>query len=91
MTNREEIQEKIEDFFERTCITEYIFKTGSRSETLQMKKKTPVGNWIIDSVELGYFIDADDRVIISILTREKDDIHQLVSQILTERAKTVEE
>ena len=90
MTDKDEIQEKIEEFFERTCITEYIFKKKSGSEALRMKKKTPVGNWIIDSVELGYFIDADDRVIVSILTMKKDEIHQLVSQILTERAKTVE-
>ena len=90
MTDKDEIQEKIEEFFERTCITEFIFKKSNSSDVLKMKKKTPVGNWIIDPVELGYFIDENDRVVVGILTSGKDEVHQVVSQILTERAKIVE-
>lgn len=89
MNLEEEIEEKLDEFFERTCINEYFFKRGNPTEILQIKKKTPVGIWLIESAELGYFINKEDRVVIGILTEKKDDIHQVVSEILEKRAKKV--
>lgn len=56
----DDIKERLDELFERTCITEYIFEKGTPSEILRMSKKIPVGTWDIGSVQLGYFIDMND-------------------------------
>lgn len=89
MKLEEEIEEILDEFFERTCINDFLLKKGTPTEILQIKKKTPVGTWMIESAELGYFINVEDRVVIGILTEKKDDIHQVVSEILEKRAKKV--
>lgn len=87
MSLENEIKEQIEEFFERTCITDYIFKKDEQTNILRTKKKTPMGTWTINSVELGYFIDSNDQVVISILTNKEDEIHIIVEHILKARAK----
>lgn len=89
MTLKEEIEKNLEEFFEKTCISEYFFIKGNPAKILQVKKKTPVGTWTIESVELGYFINVDDQVVLGILTEKKDAIHQIISEILEKGAKKV--
>ncbi|NVM52507.1 MAG: hypothetical protein HWN66_02305 [Candidatus Helarchaeota archaeon] len=89
MQTEEKIREKIEEFFERTCIYEYLFKKGEPSEIEQIKKKTPIGTWKIESVELGYFINSEDQVVVGILDMKDDEIYPIVARILTERAKII--
>ncbi len=89
MEFEQHITDKIDEFFERTCITKYIFKKGKPTEILQMKKKTPIGTWNIESVELIYFINEDDHVIISILSDKDDGAHRYISRILENRAKLI--
>ncbi len=90
MENEAEIQQEIEEFLERTCITKYIFKKFTDSELFKLPKKTPVGTYTIKSVDLIYFIDNADNVIIGIINAEKDETYKAVAQFLTENAEKVE-
>ncbi|MHA1264582.1 MAG: hypothetical protein ACTSRS_05025 [Candidatus Helarchaeota archaeon] len=87
MNDEKELNELIEEFFDRTCITKYIFEKNTNDRILRMSKKTPVGNWTIKSVEIGYFINMNDDVVITILSKGMDSIHQKVERILLNRAQ----
>ncbi|MHA1129254.1 MAG: hypothetical protein ACTSQI_16205 [Candidatus Helarchaeota archaeon] len=90
MTFETEIQEEIENFFNQTCITEYIFNQSSPAELDRMQKKTPVGTWVIKSIEIGYFIDLDDRVIVGLLNSMNDPISKVVAKFLAAQAQKIE-
>ncbi|MHA1650235.1 MAG: hypothetical protein ACTSYB_08575, partial [Candidatus Helarchaeota archaeon] len=62
MTREEEIQEELDDFFENTCIKDFVLNQKDPQSLLRVEKKTPIGIWSIKSVEIGYFIDMDDKI-----------------------------
>ena len=87
MSMEDEIKEQIEEFFETTCISDYTFKQVDPNVLLKMKKKTPIGRYQIKSVELVYFIDPEDHVIIGILSEGNDEIYQIIKQNLINHLK----
>jgi len=89
MDNETEIREEIEEFFEKTCITEFAFERLEPAEFLRMKKKTPLGTYKIKSVELGYFIDPRDRVIIGFSRKGTLKDTQAIAQILSASAQNL--
>jgi hypothetical protein len=86
MGPEDEIREEIEDFLEKTCITAFIFERADPVELIRLKKKTPIGTWEIKSVELGYFINKEDQVVIGILKKGTPGDYQCITRILTEYA-----
>jgi len=82
-----EIKKELEDFFEQTCINNYTFRRDDASSILQMKKKTPIGTWQIRSLELGYFIDPNDQIIIGILNKGSEKDYQIISNLLEKGTK----
>ena len=87
MISEDEITEEIADFLEKTCITEFIFERAEPAELLRIKKKTPMGTYEIKSVELGYFINKDDEVVIGILKQGIPEDQQMIARILATHAK----
>jgi len=87
MDNETEIREEIEEFFEKTCISEFGFERLEPAEFLRLKKKTPLGTYKIKSVELGYFIDPHDQVTIGFLQKGNPQDNHAITQILSGRAK----
>lgn len=87
MENETEIGEELEEFFERTCITKFGFEKLEPAEFLRMKKKSPLGTYKIKSVELGYFIDSHDQVIIGFVQKGNPIDNQAVTRILAERTR----
>ena len=91
MSQESEIKELLEEFFERTCITDYVFRQGQDFDITRIKKKTPVGTWTVQSIELGYFIDLNDQVNICILQEGEPQVQKIIIQILKDNAKKVED